>query len=317
MIRKPQLPLTKIFRQAFVLTKNLKQLWLWGFLQFWFNYFFLLLAVSVLQSPQAATETNKRFIEWMDNNQTLSQALSWTVLVLAILFFTLYLVSKSALPYYLQMQSEGKPVSGPQAFLWGNKKRKVAMGVWILTACSLFLATFVVVTPILNAAAQHSAPRLYLLLGLGLMFFVPFILFVDFVNSLATSLTSVFNVGLNDSIRISMDVASKFWMALTVFVSGLIIITLLGYGICIAASYVISFPFVLLSKIPYDIFGQPISNFAIPAGYALSFAVIVFGLSLLTTFQKTSWFFVFSELVRPKKTEQVKGTEEVAPETVS
>ncbi len=255
---------SKIFKQAYEITRTNRFLWIFGlFLSLWTTFFI--------------------------RNEDLQIRLHWSVLViLGAIIVILYFRSKVSLMVAIKAILDKHQISGRAAFSRSRFFYPQVLGIYLLTEITVGLLAGVIGIPIQSMFESQRNNAGVSFLVIGLLIFIPIAVTAALINVLAPLFIVMYEVKSREAIKRSLDLISAQWQSLAVF----------GLAMFLPQFLVLlaSVPVVFLAKLQYHMVGF--------IGVIIGALILWFVHGLIMVFQQTAWILLFQDLVRPQKIEE-------------
>ncbi len=292
----------KILKQAYQLTKTHKFLWLFGLFLFWGNAFNLSFSLHNNNSDPNSQKYADQATQWL---QAHTAAANWIGLGVLFLFFVLvilYFWFRAGLLVAAKAVIEKKETSFRQAFKAGGMFYRRILWTSILVSLGLFALGFILATPTLYLLSAGLTGRGIILVIIGLVIFLPVLIAALFTSILAPIFIVYYDQRIDEALKNSLDLVTKYWpqlMLFGLFLAVIFMVTMIVLSVILGV-------FVLFAVMAYHKVSSPAGLIfaAIPILIGALGSIIV--LAAFTVFQQLSWVLVFEELIRPVKVEEEK-----------
>lgn len=273
-----------------MVTKKNKFLWAYGLLLF--------LGQAFNVSYSVSSQTQERW-RGQFNNLFDHEWLVWGLIALSALWLLIYFRARAGIILAVKSLLDREPVQPLAPFYLGRFFVGRMLGLTIILQLGSLILGLLVSTPVIYLFSKGLDNRAMILGLLALLIILPFIFLIVYLNILGSLFVVFYNLPLRASLAAAGSLIGSVWRKLLAI--GLMVLGLRILVLAVAAA--VSAPFVIFVKMPYYL----------PVVLA---AIIFLAVgAVFTSFEQAVWVRMFTELVKPQKTEE-REESEVVPETI-
>ncbi len=271
-------PNSKIFKQAYEITRNHKFLWIFG----------LLLTLG-----------NTVFIRDEESMPQVPTSYAWLIIFLVLVFLVIYFRSKVSMIIGIKAVLDKQETGANLSFKVSRLFYIRVLLVYLLTEIALLVFGSIIAIPIVSMFERGQLSTAIPFLIVGLFIFIPFAVTIALINVLAPMYVVLYDLKPKEAIKSSVDLFSKYWFPL----SSLALLLFLPQ----LAILLLSIPIVFLSDLPYHMVGF--------ISMIVGLLVLWIAHAIIAVFTQSVWVLVFLDYVKPQKFEVTEPV--VMPEIAS
>ncbi|HEV8601249.1 MAG TPA: hypothetical protein VGQ87_01475 [Patescibacteria group bacterium] len=305
---------SKIFKQAYFLTRKHKFLWTFGLFLVWDALFFLSFIFSNPDKNQN-TQQHQQVQAWLTARPSFTLAFAAGLLVLFAVFILLYFRARAGLIMTVKGILDKQQVSFKKGFKLSKLFYLRLFGSSIILTACLILTFIVLAVPVAYLWSLGFLFRASLLGFFALLIFVPISFIASLVNVLSPMFIVQYDLTIEESIKQSLNLVGKLWLKLLAFHVLLTIAVWTALFACLFVVFLLSLPVVLLSSFFYDKLGAFFGALTVGTGMTVIGIIFLTMLAGIAVFYQTSWVLAFQELVKPEAQDETEAVS--LPEIVS
>jgi len=305
---------SKIFKQAYFLTRKHRFLWTFGLFLVWDALFFLSFIFSNPDKNQNEQQ-HQQLQAWLTVRPGLTLAFAGALLVLFAVFIVLYFRARAGLIMTIKGILDKQEVSFQKGFKLSKLFYLRLLGSSVIQVSCLILAFIILAVPVAYLWSLGFLFRASLLGFFALLIFVPISFIASLTNVLSPLFIVQYDLTIEESIRQSFNLVGRLWLKLLAFHVLLTIGVWTALFGCLFVVFLLSLPVVLLSSFFYDKFGAFLGALTIGTGMTVIGIIFLTMLAGIAVFHQISWVLAFQELVKPQPEDETEAVS--LPEIVS